>query len=63
MSASADRCGCGRMPALRSKMQGDDVATWVECPGCRRTGAPAIDSARNDGAAVQNWNNGKGRQW
>lgn len=64
MSARANRCGCGRMPGIRSKMADDDgVLTWVECPGCRRAGAAAIDSARNDAAAVEQWNKGKGREW
>ncbi|WIW88979.1 hypothetical protein K3M67_03075 [Sphingobium sp. V4] len=63
MTDRANRCGCGRMPVIRSKVLDDDVLTWVECQGCRRTGAEAIDSARNDAAAVANWNNGKGREW
>lgn len=64
MTGRADRCGCGRMPVIRSrKIDGDSVSTWVECPGCQRAGAAAIDDVRNDGVAVAHWNNGKGREW
>ncbi|ETI63005.1 hypothetical protein C100_14940 [Sphingobium sp. C100] len=64
MNARAVRCNCGRMPGLRSRiLDGDSVSTWVECPGCRRAGAEAIDSARDDGAAIAHWNDGKGRNW
>lgn len=52
------------MPVIRSRMMdGDGVSTWVECPGCQRAGAAAIDEARNDAVAVAHWNNGKGREW
>lgn len=60
----AARCGCGRNPVMRSRVIVDaDVATWVECPGCQRAGAETIDSARNEAAAIANWNGGKGRVW
>lgn len=63
----ADRCACGRMPVLRSRVVPDPgdilIATWVECPGCQRAGAETIDSARNDADAIANWNNGKGKSW
>ncbi|WP_148648408.1 hypothetical protein [Sphingobium cupriresistens] len=58
------RCGCGRNPVMRSRVvEDDDVATWVECPGCQRAGAETIDSARNEAAAIAHWNGGKGRVW
>lgn len=58
------RCGCGRHPTMRSRViADDDVSTWVECPGCQRAGAETIDSARNETAAIADWNCGKGRVW
>ncbi|WP_314716626.1 hypothetical protein [Sphingobium yanoikuyae] len=60
----ADRCACGRNPIIRSRVVEDgDVSTWVECPGDQRAGAETIDSARNDAAAIVNWNNGKRKSW
>lgn len=69
MTAKPDRCGCGRMPGLRSRARGGppgdalSIETWVQCPGCGRAGAATVNVARDDSAAVANWNAGKGRVW
>lgn len=63
MSSFADRCKCGRMPAVRSARVAEDaVETWVQCPGCGAVGERIEDAFRDDATAIANWNAKGGRK-
>lgn len=63
MSIFADRCKCGRMPAVRSARVAEDaVETWVQCPGCGAVGERTEDAVRDDATAIDLWNGKGGRK-
>lgn len=62
MSGQPDRCGCGRMPGVRTRQVPEGVLTWVQCPGCWAVVEPLLDDARCDDSAIERWNSRKGRR-